>query len=130
MDQRDEHDSSGNSDGEPGVRDEEVEATKSKRSKLNKNEVNHDEAVDKNANKGVNKILSAASLASSGFALDDDDAEEEHDDLDHEAGQNVVEVKRGKAAVWIVETKFDSAVTFMDSIQYKDLMDNYNTDSK
>ena len=123
MDQRAEHDSS-------GVRDEEVEATKSKRYKLNKEEVNHDEAVDKNANKGVNKILSAASLASIGFALDDDNAEEEHDDLDHEAGQNVVEVKRGKAAVWIVESKFDSAVTFMDSIQYKDLMDNYNTDSK
>ena len=91
MDQRAERDSSGNSDGEPGVRDEEVEATKSKRSKLNKDEANHDEAVDKNANKGVNKILSAASLASSGFALDDDDAEEEH-----EAGQNVDEMKRGK----------------------------------
>jgi hypothetical protein len=128
MDQRAERDSSGNSDGEPGVRDEEVEATKSKRSKLNKDEANHDEAVDKNANKGVNKILSAASLASSGFALDDDDAEEDLDDLDHEA--EVVEVKRGKAAAWIVESKFDSAVTFMDSIQYKDLMDNYNTDSK
>ena len=128
MDQRAEHNSSGNSDGVPGVRDEEVEATKTKRSKLNKDEANHDEAVDKNANKGVNKILSAASLASSGFALDDDDAEEDLDDLDHEA--EVVEVKRGKAAAWIVESKFDSAVTFMDSIQYKDLMDNYNTDSK
>ena len=47
MDRRAEHDSSGNSDGEAGVRDEEVEATKSKRSKLNKIEVNYDEAVDK-----------------------------------------------------------------------------------
>ena len=29
-----------------------------------------------------------------------------------------------------MEAKFDSAVIFMDSMQCKDLMDNYNTDSK
>ena len=60
-----------------------AEATKSKRCKLNKDEVNNDEAVDMNANNGINKILSAVSMASSGLALDDDD-DEEHDDLCHE----------------------------------------------
>ena len=45
--------------------------------------MNNDEAVDKNANNGINKILSAVSMASSGLALDDDD-DEEHDDLCHE----------------------------------------------
>ena len=54
MDQCVGHDSSRNSNEEPGVRDREIEAeaTKSKRSKLNK-----DEPADKNANKGINKIL-------------------------------------------------------------------------
>ena len=66
---------------------------------------------------------------SSGFALDDDD-EEEHGDPGHEDVHDFPQVKRGKAAAWIVEAKFDSAVIFMDSMQCKDLMDNYNTDSK
>ena len=63
MDQRVEHDSSGNSNEEPGVRDGEIEAevTKSKRSKLNNN---NDEPADKNANKGINKINSIGAVLS------------------------------------------------------------------
>ena len=69
-----------------------------------------------NANNGINKILSAVSMASSGLALDDDDDEEEHDELDHEAVHDVVQVKRGKAAAWIVEAMVDSSVIFIDSM--------------
>ena len=34
------------------------------------------------------------------------------------------------AKEWVQEVVFDSSVLFMDSPQYKDLLDNYNTDNK
>ena len=38
--------------------------------------------------------------------------------------------KRGPASEWVIEAEFPSSVVFMDSPQYQDLMDNFNTDSK
>ena len=48
----------------------------------------------------------------------------------NEVCEKIEGAKRGPASEWVIEAEFPSSVVFMDSPQYQDLMDNFNTDSK